>query len=106
MTFALFVCVIVIEWTNKVCCVSLPLVLKCCYLVLLNQVLESDLRKKMFHAQEAFNQAKHTLTYFNFQKQRLEDLMSQMAERLEGVEGSISDLTEASSLERIQTVKV
>ncbi|XP_037541085.1 nesprin-1 [Nematolebias whitei] len=69
------------------------------------QVLESDLRKKMFHAQEAFNQAKHTLTYFNFQKQRLEDLMSQMAERLEGVEGSISDLSEASSLEHIQTVK-
>ncbi|XP_040920912.1 nesprin-1-like [Toxotes jaculatrix] len=69
------------------------------------QVLESDLRKKMTHAQEVYNQAKHTLTYFTFQKQRLEDLMSQMAERLEAVEGSLSDLTEATSPEDIGTVK-
>ncbi|KAM4529485.1 nesprin-1 isoform 3-T3 [Fundulus diaphanus] len=69
------------------------------------QVLESDLRKKMFHALEAYNQAKHTLTYFDFQKQRLDDLMSQMTERLEAVEGSLSDLTEAGSLEDICTVK-
>lgn len=60
----------------------------------------------MFHAQEVYNQAKHSLTYFSFQKQRLEDLMSQMAERLEAVEGSISDVTEAPSLENIQIVKV
>lgn len=60
----------------------------------------------MFHAQEVYNQAKHTLTYFNFQKQRLEDLMSQMTERLEAVEGSLSDLTVATSLEDICTVKV
>ncbi|XP_028460432.1 nesprin-1-like [Perca flavescens] len=65
------------------------------------QVLESDLRKKMAHAQEVYNQAKHTLTYFSFQKQRLEDLMSQMAKRLVAVEGSLSDLTEASSPEDI-----
>lgn len=32
--------------------------------------------------------------------------MSQMVERLEAVEGSISDITEATSLEDIQTVKV
>ncbi|CAM9192469.1 unnamed protein product, partial [Lampetra planeri] len=69
------------------------------------QVLESDLKKKMAHAQEVYNQAKHTLTYFSFQKQRVEDLVSQMAERLEAVEGSLSDLTEASSLEDIGTVK-
>ncbi|XP_047184446.1 nesprin-1 isoform X2 [Scophthalmus maximus] len=69
------------------------------------QVLESDLRKKMAHAQEAYNQAKHTLTYFSFQKQRLKDLMSQMAERLEAVEGSLSDLTEATSPDDIGTVK-
>ncbi|XP_071335456.1 nesprin-1 isoform X2 [Trachinotus anak] len=69
------------------------------------QVLESDLRKKMAHAQEVYNQAKHTLTYFSFQKQRLEDLISQMAERLEAVEGSLSDLTEATSPEDIGTVK-
>ncbi|XP_027140369.1 nesprin-1 isoform X4 [Larimichthys crocea] len=69
------------------------------------QVLESDLRKKMSHAQEVYNQAKHTLTYFSFQKQRLEDLMSQMAERLKAVEGSLSDLTEATSPEDIGTVK-
>lgn len=74
--------------------------------VVLNQVLESDLRKKMAHVQEVYNQAKHTLTYFSFQKQRLEDLMSQMTERLEAVEGSLSDLTEATSLEDIGTVKV
>lgn len=72
----------------------------------LNQVLESDLRKKIAHAQEVYNQAKHTLTYFSFQKQRLEDLMSQMAERLEAVEGSLSDLREATSPEDIGTVKV
>lgn len=75
-------------------------------LILSNQVLESDLRKKMAHAQEVYNQAKHTLTYFSFQKQRLEDLMSQMAERLEAVEGSLSDLTETTSPEDIGTVKV
>ncbi|KAG7239212.1 hypothetical protein INR49_029965 [Caranx melampygus] len=69
------------------------------------QVLESDLRKKMAHAQEVYNQAKHTLTYFSFQKQRLEDLMSQMVERLEAVEGSLSDLTEATSPEDIGTIK-
>ncbi|XP_028253699.1 nesprin-1 [Parambassis ranga] len=69
------------------------------------QVLESDLRKKIAHAQEVYNQAKHTLTYFSFQKQRLEDLMSQMAERLEAVEGSLSDLREATSPEDIGTVK-
>lgn len=60
----------------------------------------------MFHAQEAYNQAKHTLTYFDFQKQRLDDLMSQMTERLAAVEGSLSDLTEAGSLEDICTLKV
>jgi len=60
----------------------------------------------MFHAQEVYNQVKHTLTYFNFQKQRLDDLMSQMTERLETVEGSLSDLTEVTPLEDICTVKV
>ncbi|XP_039981906.1 nesprin-1-like [Xiphias gladius] len=69
------------------------------------QVLEADLRKKMAHAQEVYNQAKHTLTYFSFQKQRLEDLMSQMAERLEAVEGTLSDLTEATSPQDLGTVK-
>ncbi|CAI5683845.1 unnamed protein product [Oreochromis niloticus] len=69
------------------------------------QVLQSDLRKKMAHAEEVYNQAKHTLTYFSFQKERLEDLMSQMAERLEAVEGSLSDLTETTSPEDIGTVK-
>ncbi|XP_074471039.1 nesprin-1-like isoform X4 [Sebastes fasciatus] len=69
------------------------------------QVLESDLRKKMSHAQEVYNQAKHTMTYFSFQKQRLEDLMSQMTERLVAVEGSLTDLTEATSHEDIGTVK-
>lgn len=70
------------------------------------QVLESDLRKKMAHAQEVYNHAKHTLTYFSFQKQRLEDLMTQMSERLKSVEGSLSDLTDAASPEDIATVKV
>ncbi|CAJ1078482.1 nesprin-1 [Xyrichtys novacula] len=69
------------------------------------QVLESDLRKKMAHSQEVYNQAKHTLTYYIFQKQRLEDLMSQMAERLREAEGSLSDLTKATSPEDIGTVK-
>lgn len=82
----------------------------CCIMLLTvsyrPQVLESDLKKKMAHAQEVYNRAKHTLTYFSFQKQRLEDLMSRMAERLEAVEGSLSDLTEATSLEDIDTVKV
>ncbi|KAF3849912.1 hypothetical protein F7725_019631 [Dissostichus mawsoni] len=55
--------------------------------------------------QMQYNQAKHTLTYFSFQKQRLEDLMSQMSERLVAVEGSLSDLTEATSPEDIGTVK-
>lgn len=85
---------------------SLIILLKAINVFGFNQVLESDLRKKMSHAQEVFNQAKHALTYFSFQKQRLEDLMSQMAERLEGVEGSLSDLTEATSPEDINTVKV
>lgn len=74
--------------------------------IVLKQVLESDMRKKMAHAQEVFNQAKHTLTYFSFQKQRLEDFMTQMADRLEAIEGSLSDLTEATSPEDIGTVKV
>lgn len=78
----------------------------CCFISLLNQVLESDLKKKIAHAQEVYNQAKHTLTYFSFQKQRLEDLISQMAERLVAVEGSLSDLTEATSPEDMGTVKV
>lgn len=60
----------------------------------------------MAHAQEVYNNAKHTLTYFSFQKQRLEDLMSQMAERLRAVEGSLSDLTDATSPEDIAAVKV
>lgn len=74
--------------------------------IVLKQVLESDMRKKMAHAQDVFNQAKHTLTYFSFQKQRLEDFMTQMADRLEAIEGSLSDLTEATSPEDIGTVKV
>jgi len=70
------------------------------------QVLESDLRKKMAHAHDVYNQAKHALTYFSFQKQRLEDLASQMAQRLEAVEGSLSDLSEDSSPDHMDTVKV
>lgn len=91
----------------KLCIFFCFLYLYCltCYF-LLHQVLESDLRKKMAHAQEVYNNAKHTLTYFSFQKQRLEDLMSQMAERLRAVEGSLSDLTDATSPEDIATVKV
>lgn len=73
---------------------------------MLYQVLESDLKKKMAHALEVYNNAKHTLTYYSFQKQRLEDLMSQMAERLRDVEGSLSDLTDTNSPEDIATVKV
>lgn len=64
------------------------------------------MKKKLAHAQDVYNQAKHSLTYFSFQKQRLEDLMSQMADRLKAVEGSLSDLTEATSPEDIATVKV
>lgn len=60
----------------------------------------------MANALEVYNQAKHTLTYFIFRKQRLEDLMSQMAEQLKAVEGSLSDLTEATSPEDFATVKV
>lgn len=72
----------------------------------LSQVMECDLRKKISHAQEVFDQARHSLTYFSFQKQRLEDLMSQMAERLETVESSLSDLTEPSGPEDMIRVKV
>uniref|UniRef100_A0A8K9Y661 Spectrin repeat containing nuclear envelope protein 1 n=1 Tax=Oncorhynchus mykiss TaxID=8022 RepID=A0A8K9Y661_ONCMY len=59
----------------------------------LSQVMECDLRKKISHAQEVFDQARHSLTYFSFQKQRLEDLMSQMAERLETVEMTVNTLS-------------
>ncbi|XP_031656062.1 nesprin-1 isoform X1 [Oncorhynchus kisutch] len=69
------------------------------------QVMECDLRKKISHAQVVFDQARHSLTYFSFQKQRLEDLMSQMAERLETVESSLSDLTEPSGPEDMIRVK-
>ena len=70
------------------------------------QVLESDLRKKMAHAHEVYNQAKHALTYFSFQRQRLEDLASQMTARLEAVEGSLAGLSEESSPDHMDTVKV
>lgn len=60
----------------------------------------------MARAQDVYNQAKYTLTYYSFQKQRLEDLVSQMAERLNALEGSLSDLTDATSAEDIVTVKV
>lgn len=60
----------------------------------------------MLHAQEVFNQAKHALTYFSFQKQHLEDLVSQMAERLDAVEGSLQDLSKTTSFEDILAVKV
>ncbi|CAL8318022.1 unnamed protein product, partial [Boreogadus saida] len=69
------------------------------------QVLESDLRKKMAHAHEVYNQAKHALTYFSFQRQRLEDLASQMTARLEAVEGSLAGLSEDSSPDHMDTVK-
>lgn len=61
---------------------------------------------KMAHAQEVYNQAKYTLTFFSFKKQRLEDLLSQMAERLKAAEGSLSDLTDATSHGDIATLKV
>lgn len=61
---------------------------------------------KMAHAQEVYNQAKYTLTYFSFKKQRLEDLLSQMTERLKAVEGSLSVLTGATSHGDIATLKV
>lgn len=60
----------------------------------------------MARAQDVYNQAKYTVTYYSFQKQRLEDLVSQMAERLNALEGSLSDLTDATSAEDIVTVKV
>lgn len=60
----------------------------------------------MAHAQEVYNQAKYTLTYFSFKKQRLEDLLCQMAERLQAVEGSLSDLTGATTHGHIATLKV
>ncbi|XP_061756512.1 nesprin-1-like isoform X2 [Nerophis ophidion] len=68
------------------------------------QLLESDLRKKLVHVQEMYNQAKHSLTYFTFQKQRLEDLMSLMLERLDKIECSLSDLSETTSSEDIDDI--
>ena len=70
------------------------------------QVMECDLRKKLGHAQEVYDQVRHTLTYYSFQKQRLEDLISQMSERLEMLEGCLPSLTEASSPEDMNRVKV
>lgn len=60
----------------------------------------------MAHAQEVYNQTKYTLTFFSFKKQRLEDLLSQMAERLKTVEGSLSNLTGATSHGDVATLKV
>ena len=84
---------------------SLPVMSDSCVAVSY-QVMECDLRKKVGHAQEVYDQVKHTLTYYSFQKQRLEDLISQMTERLEMVEGCLSGLTEASSPEDMSRVKV
>lgn len=92
--------------SNTRCSICMLWFYNVAFLFLFYQVLESDLRKKMAHAQEVYNHAKHTLTYFSFQKQRLEDLMTQMAERLKSVEGSLSDLSDATSPEDIATVKV
>lgn len=60
----------------------------------------------MAHAQEVYNQVKYTLTYFSFKKQRLEDLLCQMAERLQAVEASLSELTGVTSHGHIATLQV
>ncbi|MCJ8743979.1 hypothetical protein PDJAM_G00100910, partial [Pangasius djambal] len=69
------------------------------------QVMAADLRKKIFHAEEVYEQARSILRDFSCQSRQLQDVISQMAEQLHAVESTLSELSQSSDPENVAKIK-
>lgn len=68
--------------------------------------MAADLRKKIFHAEEVYEQARSILRDFSCQSRQLQDVISQMAEQLDTVESTLSELSQSSDPENVPKIKV
>lgn len=68
--------------------------------------MAADLRRKIFHAEEVYEQARSILRDFSCQSRQLQDVISQMAEQLDTVESTLSELSQPSDPENVAKIKV
>lgn len=68
--------------------------------------MAADLKKKIFHAEEVYEQARSILRDFSCQSQQLQDVISQLAEQLDTVESTLSELSQSSDPENVAKIKV
>lgn len=70
------------------------------------KAMAADLRKKIFHAEEVYEQASSILRDFSCQSWQLQDAISHMAEQLDTVESTLSELSRSSDPENVAKIKV
>uniref|UniRef100_A0A8B9RI12 Spectrin repeat containing, nuclear envelope 1a n=1 Tax=Astyanax mexicanus TaxID=7994 RepID=A0A8B9RI12_ASTMX len=70
------------------------------------QTMEADLRKKIIHAGEVYEQTRSIVKDFGVQRQQLQDIISQLAEQLETIEYTLSELSQSSDPENVAKIKV
>uniref|UniRef100_A0AAR2ILP8 Spectrin repeat containing, nuclear envelope 1b n=1 Tax=Pygocentrus nattereri TaxID=42514 RepID=A0AAR2ILP8_PYGNA len=70
------------------------------------QAMEADLRKKILHAEEIYEQTKSILRDFSSKRQQLQDIVSHIAEQLETTEDALSELSQSSDPENVAKIKV
>lgn len=66
----------------------------------------ADLRKKIFHAEEVYEQASSILRDFSCQSRQLQDVISHMAEQLDTIESTLSELSQSCDPENVAKIKV
>ncbi|XP_016311636.1 nesprin-1-like isoform X6 [Sinocyclocheilus anshuiensis] len=69
------------------------------------QVMAADLRKRISHAAEVYEQTKGMYKDFNSQRQQLLDLISQISEQLKTSEDSLSEFSTSSDPENFVKIK-
>lgn len=70
------------------------------------EVMAADLRKRISHAAEVYEQTKGMYKDFNSQRQQLLDLISQISELLKTSEDSLSEFSTSSDPENFVKIKV
>uniref|UniRef100_A0AAR2JHF7 Spectrin repeat containing, nuclear envelope 1b n=1 Tax=Pygocentrus nattereri TaxID=42514 RepID=A0AAR2JHF7_PYGNA len=69
------------------------------------KAMEADLRKKILHAEEIYEQTKSILRDFSSKRQQLQDIVSHIAEQLETTEDALSELSQSSDPENVAKIK-
>ncbi|XP_062858462.1 nesprin-1 isoform X4 [Trichomycterus rosablanca] len=69
------------------------------------QAMDADLRKKILHAEEVYEEARSVLRDFSSQNKQLQDVITQMAEQLDAIESALSELGQSSDPENVAKIR-